>query len=148
MYAQNNRLHARNLSLPIHHGYRNMRRPEGHASGFAQLKECLKWCLDLGIHVVSVSPSASHPTSLTRTSRSLCFIPSHSTSSRLDFLCTEGGTAAHSTWLYSYDCHAVAFLLIGPQPQRQSADISLQTSQPLIVDHPLRSGAALVASNF
>lgn len=35
--------------------YRNLKRPDGHAFGFGQLKECLKWCLDLGIHVVTVS---------------------------------------------------------------------------------------------
>uniref|UniRef100_A0A7S4JC90 Alkyl transferase n=1 Tax=Guillardia theta TaxID=55529 RepID=A0A7S4JC90_GUITH len=33
---------------------RRMMRQEGHAYGFLQLKECLKWCLDLGIKVVTV----------------------------------------------------------------------------------------------
>ena len=28
---------------------RQLKRRDGHAFGFAQLKECLKWCLDLGI---------------------------------------------------------------------------------------------------
>ena len=28
---------------------RRLKRRDGHAFGFAQLKECLKWCLDLGI---------------------------------------------------------------------------------------------------
>ncbi|EKX39223.1 dehydrodolichyl diphosphate synthase, partial [Guillardia theta CCMP2712] len=39
-------------------GSRRMKRlsegQEGHAYGFLQLKECLKWCLDLGIKVVTV----------------------------------------------------------------------------------------------
>ena len=33
---------------------RNLQRHAGHEFGFFQLKECLKWCLDLGIRVVTV----------------------------------------------------------------------------------------------
>jgi undecaprenyl diphosphate synthase len=33
---------------------RNLQRHAGHEFGFLQLKECLKWCLDLGIRVVTV----------------------------------------------------------------------------------------------
>jgi ditrans,polycis-polyprenyl diphosphate synthase len=33
---------------------RNLQRHAGHEFGFLQLKECLKWCLDLGVRVVTV----------------------------------------------------------------------------------------------
>jgi len=49
------------------HYTRNLKRRDGHAFGFTQLKECLKWCLDLGIHVVTVSHTATHCNTLQHT---------------------------------------------------------------------------------
>eukprot|EP00961_Rhodomonas_salina_P234608 3170874-Rhodomonas_salina.2 len=40
----------------------HLERREGHSFGFLQLKECLKWCLDLGVNVVTVRTTFRRPT--------------------------------------------------------------------------------------